>query len=220
MYLSNCKIYLSKLQNVFALISKYLYKLSNEFAPIAKCICQSQKMYLSKLDNLLFQITKYICSNNKVYLSKLQNVFLYITKCSCTNNKILRPTSQPPSDIPAERSFILLGPSSSVRGVLYLGRYLPLGASRHSSCWGLSQDTTMIMGLFRLRGLHLCDVQSCSVKSIASIFFGKTMLIVILIVLNLRRGAKGKGWHLSRFKTYVEFKINLKFSVITIHVRY
>ena len=43
----NCKMYLSKLQNVFV--------------QIAKCICQNCKMYLSKLQNVLVQLAKCMC---------------------------------------------------------------------------------------------------------------------------------------------------------------
>ena len=72
---SNCKIYLSKLQNVFV--------------QIAKCICPKCKMYLSKLQNVFVQIAKCICPNWKKVLSKLQNVFVQIAKCICLNPCLL-----------------------------------------------------------------------------------------------------------------------------------
>ena len=61
---SNCKMYLSKLQNIFLQIAKY--------------ICQNCKIYLSKLHNVFVQIAKCICPNYQMYFSKLTNVFVQI----------------------------------------------------------------------------------------------------------------------------------------------
>ena len=78
---SNCKMYLSKLQNVFVQITKcicpynilFLSKFHNEFVQI-------KKIFVSKFENIFVKITKYICPNCKIYLSKLQNIFVKIRK--------------------------------------------------------------------------------------------------------------------------------------------
>ena len=58
----DCKMCLSKSQNVFV--------------QITKCICPNHKMYLYKLQNVFVQITKCICPNCKMYLSKCQVQFM------------------------------------------------------------------------------------------------------------------------------------------------
>ena len=67
-------MYLSKFQNVFVLIAKY--------------ICHNCKMHLSKLQNVFVWIANCICPNCKMYLSKLHNVFVQIAKCICQNCKM------------------------------------------------------------------------------------------------------------------------------------
>ena len=74
MYCHNFKMYLSKLKNVFATISK--------------CICPNWKMYFSKFENVFVQSAKCISHNLKMYLSKVQNIFVTISKCICPKCKM------------------------------------------------------------------------------------------------------------------------------------
>ena len=86
-----CQMYLSKLQNVFVGIAKYIcsnwwqlltccspaYTVSSESQlAIAKYIYLNCKMYFSKLQNIYVLIAKCISLYCKMYLSKLQNVFV------------------------------------------------------------------------------------------------------------------------------------------------
>ena len=82
-----CKIYFSKLQNLFVQIVKYI------FFQIVKNICPNGFYCFSIFGgwgdcnkaSIFVRIAKYLCPNWKMYLSKLLNVFVQIVKNICPN---------------------------------------------------------------------------------------------------------------------------------------
>ena len=72
---ANCRMYFSKLLNVFVQIAQCIYQLYQvqEGAAGEEFICKGclAKLYLSKSLNVFVQIAKCICLNCMMYLSKL-----------------------------------------------------------------------------------------------------------------------------------------------------